>query len=109
MWCLVQEVFSNDRAELPDASGFDPANLKPYDFNAQAQLNFTADLRDLIMDCVEYLPPNRPSLYDVQRRVKLGIRMHCQALQNAAQNGMWRCVVGTHATELNILLMNDME
>lgn len=87
MWSLVQRTGGDPNLERPDEMGFAAGNLKPYAFNNQAAIDYSADLLSLIMDCVEYLPDNRPTLYEVQRRVRLGIAAHTQGLQNANRNG----------------------
>ncbi|CZT25262.1 uncharacterized protein RCC_10991 [Ramularia collo-cygni] len=84
MWRLIQRRQAG--CEREDETGFRDDRRTPDDFNDEARAEFSPDLLTLIMDCVQYLPINRPTLYDVQRRVRLGIEAHTQGLQNAAED-----------------------
>lgn len=74
--------------QLADGTGFGfrPDHLKPTAFNAQAVTKYSAELLELIMDCVEYLPTARPTLDELRRRVRLGIGNNGEGLRNAAQD-----------------------
>lgn len=92
LWGLIQN--RNDKSGDPDfepkdgegdpcpSTAFPADHRKPFDFDEKAVGRYSNDLLELIMECVEYLPDDRPTLDEVKRRVGLGIGAHTQNLRD---------------------------
>lgn len=91
MWSLLSNLNGDSDVDDPSsaigAGAFPPDNQQPAAFDAAVIADYTAELRDLIMDCLEYLPDNRPTADEVLRRARAGIENNFPGLRDAASNG----------------------